>query len=229
MNIRNTIEYKNGDFHIVTCPICGNETLDMYWICECCGWKYDYTADEDEESISNGMTIREYRAEYFKNPMKWVMAQAKNNSAGIREVIINLLNSPELKDFLLKNMVNLTAEDFSNIIAGAPIGLLKKKVLLSRLASESKFAKDSAAIKNYIAAIDDVYDSLYGEDNGFLSITLRTGCNLEDNKIDGAYFASSIEEAQKAIRKYRKENADCDWKCLYWENEQLRKEKAVGY
>ena len=50
MNIRNTIEYKSGDFHIVTCPICGNETLDMYWICECCGWEYDYTADEDEES-----------------------------------------------------------------------------------------------------------------------------------------------------------------------------------
>lgn len=229
MNIRNTIEYKSGDFHIVTCPICGNETLDMYWICECCGWEYDYTADEDEESISNGMTIRKYRAEYFKNPMKWVMTQTKNNSAGIREVIINLLHSPELKDFLLKNMVNLTAEDFSNIVAGAPIGLLKKKVLLSRLASDSKFTKDSATIKNYIAAIDDAYDSLYGEDNGFLSITLRSGCNLEDNKIDGAYFASSIEEAQKAIRKYRKEIADADWKCLYWEIEQLRKETAVGY
>lgn len=67
MNIRDTVEYKSGDFHIVTCPICGNETLDMYWICECCGWEYDYTADEDEKSSSNGMTIREYRAEYFKS------------------------------------------------------------------------------------------------------------------------------------------------------------------
>lgn len=72
MNIRDTVEYKSGDFHIVTCPICGNETLDMYWICECCGWEYDYTADENEESTSNGMTIREYRSEYFENPMKWV-------------------------------------------------------------------------------------------------------------------------------------------------------------
>lgn len=44
----------------------------MYWICECCGWEYDYTADEDEKSSSNGMTIREYRSEYFENPMKWV-------------------------------------------------------------------------------------------------------------------------------------------------------------
>lgn len=72
MNISDTVEYKSGDFHIVTCPICGNEPLDMYWICECCGWEYDYTADEDEKSSSNGMTIREYRSEYFENPMKWV-------------------------------------------------------------------------------------------------------------------------------------------------------------
>ncbi len=67
MNIRDTVEYKSCDFHIVTCPICGNETLDMYWICEYCGWEYDYKADEDEKSISNGMTIREYRAEYLKS------------------------------------------------------------------------------------------------------------------------------------------------------------------
>ena len=72
MNIPDTVEYKSGYFHIVTCPICGNETLDMYWICECCSWEYDYTADEDEKSSSNWMTIREYRSEYFENPMKWL-------------------------------------------------------------------------------------------------------------------------------------------------------------
>lgn len=232
MNIRNTIEYKSGDFHIVTCPICGNETLDMYWICECCGWEYDYTADEDEESISNGMTIKEYRAEYFKNPVKWVMVKTKNSSVGISEVIVNLLHSPELKDFLLKNLFNLTADDYSSIVAGAPIGLLKKKVLLSRLASDSKFAKDSATIKNYIAAIDSAYESLYGNDKDkrFFSITLRIGCNSDDdNIIDGTYYASSIEDAQKAIRKYRKENADYDWKCLYWQIEQLRSGTPAGY
>lgn len=40
-DLKNTPEYRSGMFRIVTCPVCGHPTLDMYWICEHCGWEYD--------------------------------------------------------------------------------------------------------------------------------------------------------------------------------------------
>ena len=33
-DLKNTPEYRSGMFRIVTCPVCGYPTLDMYWICE---------------------------------------------------------------------------------------------------------------------------------------------------------------------------------------------------
>lgn len=63
--LRSTPEYKSGQFHIVSCPVCGRPTLDMYWICQCCGWEYDpVLQNEEEESPGNGMSLREYRRRY---------------------------------------------------------------------------------------------------------------------------------------------------------------------
>ena len=65
MNRKNTPEYRSGMFRIVTCPVCGYPTLDMYWICEHCGWEYDIELQtEDEESPCNGMSLRAYRELY---------------------------------------------------------------------------------------------------------------------------------------------------------------------
>lgn len=64
-NLKNTPEYRSGMFRIVTCPVCGYPTLDMYWICEHCGWEYDIELQtEDEESPCNGMSLRAYRELY---------------------------------------------------------------------------------------------------------------------------------------------------------------------
>lgn len=50
-DLKNTPEYRSDMFRIVTCPVCGYPTLDMYWICEHCGWEYDIELQtEDEES-----------------------------------------------------------------------------------------------------------------------------------------------------------------------------------
>ena len=63
--LKNTPEYRSGMFRIVSCPVCGHPTLDMYWICEHCGWEYDNQLQtEDEESPGNGMSLREYRELY---------------------------------------------------------------------------------------------------------------------------------------------------------------------
>lgn len=67
LDIRETAEYRNLGFKVVTCPICKNETLDSYWICEHCGWEYDNTKDENTMSSANGMTIKDYRAAYLKS------------------------------------------------------------------------------------------------------------------------------------------------------------------
>lgn len=232
MNIRETEEYKSGNFHIVTCPICKHETLDMHWICGHCGWEYDYTKDENEESLANGMTVKAYREAYLKNPKKWVEAQAESGETDIFETAVNLLHSPELREYLLENRQILNNTDYANIIAGAPISLIKKKMLLTRLAGVCKTEKSGKTVNNYIAALKDACESVYQKDEncGVLSITLHTGDNSDDgNMIDGEYYAPSIEEAQKAIREYRKENCDDDWSCLYWKIKLLRKGDPIGY
>ena len=66
-NLRETEEYKSGMYTIVTCPVCGRETLDMYWICRHCGWEYDGTKKEDEYSSANHATVKEYRETYCKD------------------------------------------------------------------------------------------------------------------------------------------------------------------
>ena len=64
-DLKNTPEYRSGMFRIVTCPVCGYPTLDMYWICEHCGWEYDIELQtEDAESPCNGMSLRAYRELY---------------------------------------------------------------------------------------------------------------------------------------------------------------------
>ena len=64
-HLKSTPEYRSGMFRIVSCPVCGHPTLDMYWICAHCGWEYDNELQtEDEESPGNGMSLREYRKLY---------------------------------------------------------------------------------------------------------------------------------------------------------------------
>lgn len=63
-HLRNTQEFRSGMFCVVDCPVCGMKTMDMYWICQHCGWEYDGTTEDDEEPDANGMTLAEYRELY---------------------------------------------------------------------------------------------------------------------------------------------------------------------
>lgn len=58
---RTTREYRELGFKIVTCPVCGKETLDDYFICPNCGWEYDGITAEDVYSSSNKATISAHR------------------------------------------------------------------------------------------------------------------------------------------------------------------------
>ncbi len=50
-------------YTVILCPVCGQKTLDNYYICGHCGWEYD-GFPEDHYSAANGATLREYRDEY---------------------------------------------------------------------------------------------------------------------------------------------------------------------
>jgi hypothetical protein len=56
-----TEEYRKLGFKIVTCPVCGKETLDDYFICPNCGWEYDGITDENAYSSCYKATVAEYR------------------------------------------------------------------------------------------------------------------------------------------------------------------------
>lgn len=58
---RKTQEYLELGYKIVTCPVCGKETLDDYFICPICGWEYDGTTEENVYSSCNKATIAEHR------------------------------------------------------------------------------------------------------------------------------------------------------------------------
>ena len=60
-NLRETVEYKEFGYSVITCPVCGKETLNNHYICPHCGWEYDCIADEDMYSPANTTTIKEYK------------------------------------------------------------------------------------------------------------------------------------------------------------------------
>ena len=60
-NLRETVEYKEFGYSVITCPVCGKETLNNHYICPHCGWEYDGITDKDMYSPANTTTIREYK------------------------------------------------------------------------------------------------------------------------------------------------------------------------
>ena len=60
-NLRETVEYKEFGYGVITCPVCGKETLNNHYICPHCGWEYDGIMDEDMYSPANTTTIKEYK------------------------------------------------------------------------------------------------------------------------------------------------------------------------
>lgn len=72
----------------------------------------------------------------------------------LREEILNLLESPELLEYLLSNPERLCEFDYANIIAGAPIGLAEKRALLEKLKNSAELRREPDKVADYIAALD---------------------------------------------------------------------------
>ena len=66
MDIRKTREFLEFGFKVVTCPVCGNETLDNHFICPHCGWEHDGTS-KDQFSTANQSSADNFKSEESKN------------------------------------------------------------------------------------------------------------------------------------------------------------------
>lgn len=144
----------------------------------------------------------------------------------LREEILNLLESPELLEYLLSNPERLCEFDYANIIAGAPIGLAEKRALLEKLKNSAELRREPDKVADYIVALDSATAALENSGNEtVLSVVLRR-CGV-DSFVDGAYYAASAESARRAIREYVSECSDCDWGHMYWEMKLYRRSGAL--
>ena len=78
----------------------------------------------------------------------------------LREEILNLLESPELLEYLLSNPERLCEFDYANIIAGAPIGLAEKRALLEKLKNSAELRREPDKVADYIAALNSATAAL---------------------------------------------------------------------
>ena len=80
--LKRTDEFREYGYTIVTCPICGNPTLDMFWICDECGWEFDGAIVDDQYSSANKSTVRDYKIKYQgkKNLITSLNPSKQNNT-----------------------------------------------------------------------------------------------------------------------------------------------------
>ena len=70
MALEKLSDIEKGIYTRVICPICKNETYDMYWICPVCGWEYDGAISDSDYSSANKTTVLSYRESYEKSLTK---------------------------------------------------------------------------------------------------------------------------------------------------------------
>lgn len=110
MDLRDKLGVNKNIYNEVICPVCGQVTLDSYWICDNCNWEYDDTTDENEYSCVNHGTIRSYKEK---------MGLCENPTVHFNVLPENLL---DFADFLsLMNtatgLVGFDMQDFENVVS----------------------------------------------------------------------------------------------------------------
>lgn len=65
--LKKTEEFQKYGYTIVKCPICGEPTLDSFWICNNCNWEFDGAVLPEQYSSANHCTVAEYRKRYQAN------------------------------------------------------------------------------------------------------------------------------------------------------------------
>ena len=109
MDSRDKYGVNKNLYNEVVCPVCGQVTLDSFWVCENCNWEYDDTIDENEYSDANRGSIRDYKEK---------MGLLKIPNVRFNILPQNLLDFTECISILTNEigMVGFDMEDFERII-----------------------------------------------------------------------------------------------------------------
>ena len=150
---------------------------------------------------------------------------ADDPAANMHEEIINLIESPELREHLLRNPQLLNGDHYMRIIGGAPIEISRKREMLSRLIAAERNSSDDTfdwydpAI--CIDYIDDCLDALKAVDgNG--KVLLISEISFIDSKVGsaithGPFPVASWPAALAAMETHtEKWNRTTDLSTSYW-------------
>ena len=136
---------------IISCPICGNETFNDWFICPHCNWEAEILHSEDEYSPANKSTIAKYRREYFR---------LQTNRLERIDKIMNR-NISILLDQIKKNVDGCT--DYKKIKELTPNILVDWKDIISFLYCLPECNYDIYALEAVLLAVDgDVRDGREG-------------------------------------------------------------------
>lgn len=77
--LKKTDEFRKYGSTIVKCPICGEPTLDRFWVCDNCGWEFDGAMFPDQYSSANGCTVGDYINKYRQKHNLPIILYEKTN------------------------------------------------------------------------------------------------------------------------------------------------------
>ena len=152
-------------------------------------------------------------------------SHADNPNAVMREEIINLIESPELREHLLHNPQLLSGDHYMQIIGGAPIEINRKRELISRLVATERNSADDTFCwydpKFCIDYIDDCLNALKAVD-GNKEMLLVSEISFVDSEVGsaithGPFPVASWPAALAAMKAYaEKWRGDTDLSASYW-------------
>lgn len=152
-------------------------------------------------------------------------SHADNPDAVMREEIINLIESPELREHLLHNPQLLSGDHYMQIIGGAPMEINRKRELISRLVATERDSLDETFSwyepEICIGYIDDCLDALAAVD-GNKKMLLVSEISFVDSDAGsaithGPFPVASWPAALAAMKAYaEKWRGDTDLSASYW-------------
>lgn len=155
-------------------------------------------------------------------------SRTNNSETIVYEEIINLIESPELREHLLHNPQLLHGDHYSQIIGGASIEINRKREMLSRLVADERNSSDNTFHwydpEECIDYIDDCLDALKAV-NGNGKTLLISEISFVDNEVGsaithGPFPVASWQAALTAMKAYAgKWSEMTNLSSSYWMNE----------
>ena len=140
----------------------------------------------------------------------------------LKNRILDLIESPELHAYLMEHAERLKLKDYVSIIAGAPISLGRKQELLHDMKRSSCLKKQEMDYVSLCCACMDRAVQFLTSETGTIFLIQLMGYDDKHKSdiMDGPYIMTSLANTKNAVKNYycedMDEDADAEWKILYW-------------